>query len=724
MFLLAETGNRHLNGAMLEALVPLLDGTREPEDLMRQLSPDFHASEVFRALVELRDAGYLTDETTPPTAHDVYWEELGGTRQEATQRLAAATVDVRAIGCGNQSDLTAAAMKKHGLRVTQDGDTLVVLTDDYLNPALGRIDAACRQENRSWVLARLVGATAWMGPLFTPGETACWFCLEHRLRGNRPIEDMIRLKTESASPPAVTRGTIPPTLDAAVALLVARIVAWLGTGDPSHFAGVITSVNVSTAQVETHRLDRRPQCPECGDPTLYTRQLANPLELESQSAVVTADGGYRAVDTETTVSRFEALVSPITGVVRDVKPVTLGRESPVRLYVASHAGPALSHPRAVFYGVAGEAGAGGKGLTDLQARASALGEAIERASGVFQGDEVCLHASYDKLRDRAIHPNECMLFSEAQYRAADEGLTRKGGMNAVPFRFDTTVEMDWTPVWSMTEGRRRYLPTQYLYFAHPGPVEHTFSFADSNGNAAGNTLEEAVLQGLFEVVERDAVCLWWYNRLRMPALDLSAVAEPRVRALLTYYESLGREVTALDLTSDLGIPVYAAVSRVVSGGPEQILVGFGAHLDPMIALGRAVTEMNQVLAILDRLDASRGRIPPHLDTWLASARLEDHLYLAPGEGRAVTLREVAAGSDILESVHQCRSAIEAAGLEVLVLDQTRPDLRIPVAKVIVPGLRHFWARFAPGRLYDVPVSMGMLEVAHKEAELNPLPMFL
>jgi ribosomal protein S12 methylthiotransferase accessory factor len=60
---------------------------------------------------------------------------------------------------------------------------------------------------------------------------------------------------------------------------------------------------------------------------------------------------------------------------------------------------------------------------------------------------------------------------------------------------------------------------------------------------------------------------------------------------------------------------------------------------------------------------------------------------------------------------------------MLVLDQTRPDVEMPVAKVIVPGLRHFWARFAPGRLYEVPVAMGWLERPTTEEELNPIPIF-
>jgi ribosomal protein S12 methylthiotransferase accessory factor len=60
---------------------------------------------------------------------------------------------------------------------------------------------------------------------------------------------------------------------------------------------------------------------------------------------------------------------------------------------------------------------------------------------------------------------------------------------------------------------------------------------------------------------------------------------------------------------------------------------------------------------------------------------------------------------------------------VLVLDQTRGDVGFPVVKVLAPGLRHFWRRLAPGRLYDVPVSMGWLKEPLAESELNPISMF-
>jgi ribosomal protein S12 methylthiotransferase accessory factor len=63
-------------------------------------------------------------------------------------------------------------------------------------------------------------------------------------------------------------------------------------------------------------------------------------------------------------------------------------------------------------------------------------------------------------------------------------------------------------------------------------------------------------------------------------------------------------------------------------------------------------------------------------------------------------------------------------METLVLDQTRPDIDLPVVRVVVPGLRPFWSRFAPGRLFDVPVRLGRLDEPTPYDRLNPFPMFL
>ena len=98
------------------------------------------------------------------------------------------------------------------------------------------------------------------------------------------------------------------------------------------------------------------------------------------------------------------------------------------------------------------------------------------------------------------------------------------------------------------------------------------------------------------------------------------------------------------------------------------------------------------------------------------------LSAAAGQGfvaaRAVV--ESFASLDRREQVLACVKLAKRFGLDFLVLDQTRPTFEVPVVRVIVPGLRHFYRRFAPGRLYDVPVKLGLRKRPLREAELNPL----
>jgi ribosomal protein S12 methylthiotransferase accessory factor len=167
------------------------------------------------------------------------------------------------------------------------------------------------------------------------------------------------------------------------------------------------------------------------------------------------------------------------------------------------------------------------------------------------------------------------------------------------------------------------------------------------------------------------------------------------------------------------------VSRRTSGPREDISLGFGAHLDPDVALRRALTELNQLLpAVIDGGDAWAD--DPDARRWWDHATIANQPYLRPDP--ELPAREPADYSyvlepDIAEDVRLVRSRLEAAGLEVLVLDQTRPDIGLPVVKVIAPGMRGFWARFAPGRLYDVPVRLGQLAAPTAYDDLNPMPLF-
>ena len=286
----------------------------------------------------------------------------------------------------------------------------------------------------------------------------------------------------------------------------------------------------------------------------------------------------------------------------------------------------------------------------------------------------------------------------------------------MPDIFDQSAEIEWSPVWSLRDKRFKYLPTTLLYFFYRGPAAF---LADSNGCAAGNTLEEAILQGFLELVERDAYAIWWYNRLQRPQVDLRQFDDSYIRDAQNQLAESGRRLWVLDVTSDLGIPTFVAITHWMQNGQENIEFGSGAHFDTRIALLRALTELNQFLSI-GLMNGGSGE-KSSLDG-TTPLRLQDHPYLTPSGNPLV---EPGLGSkfdhlDTREQVTACVRLAKRAGLDFLVLDQTRPDIEVPVVRVIVPGLRHFYRRFAPGRLYDVPVKLGLRDRPLYENELNPI----
>jgi ribosomal protein S12 methylthiotransferase accessory factor len=323
-----------------------------------------------------------------------------------------------------------------------------------------------------------------------------------------------------------------------------------------------------------------------------------------------------------------------------------------------------------------------------------------------------------------------MVFSPTQYARRERWNETTAKYHVVPQPFNEDLEIDWSPIWSLTNQCFRYVPTAYCYYGHLDFLRLYFCSADSNGNAAGNSLEEAILQGLMEVIERDSVAIWWYNRIRRPGVDMDSFNVPYLRNLKQYYTAINRDLWAIDITADLGIPTIAAISHRTDNPVEDVLVGFGAHLDPMVALLRAVTEVNQFLPGLigKKEDGTTDYIFPDQGAieWWKAATIENQPYLVPDVSLPIKRREDYPridSEDLKQDVEWCVDHLRQHGLEVLVLDQTRPDVGLNVIKVIVPGLRHFWRRLGPGRLYDVPVKLGWLAKPQAEDELNPWSVF-
>ncbi|MET9588144.1 TOMM precursor leader peptide-binding protein [Streptomyces sp. NPDC006539] len=738
VLLLAEDRNYLVHGAACAAVMPYLDGQRSIANIVEATADRISFSDCLRAVSKLYRSGHLVDGSEPglDRGQTALWESQGLTVGEANARQHTATVTVTSIG-GIATGHTVAALRAAGLRVRnarpeevlqERADLVVVLTDEYLDPRLSKVDEEIRASGHPWLLAKPVGLEIWVGPLFQPGNTGCWHCLRDRLDGNRPVDQYLRVTTGQADPPRVSVAASAASLNLAGNVVANAVMTFLLSGESAGLNGKLVSLSTRSLQTEDHHLVRQPQCVGCGDPSLAVPPVR--IALRHGSADVTSDGGWRVVPAERTYRRLEKHVGRLLGAVTTLRAVEEEQDGIVHSYRAAHHFALQAHNidglRRTLRGHSG-----GKGRTDVQARVSGLCEALERYCAVWRPPAREVVARYADLPPGvAVAPQELLLFSRRQYAARANHDSTAGRLHHVPAPLDPTHPVSWVPAWSLTWQQERLVPAAYAWFGHPDLQAHGFCFPDSNGNASGNSLEEAILHGFCELVERDSVALWWYNRVVRPAFDLDSLGDPYIDSLRRLYASSGRELWVLDITADLGVPAYAAVSRRVDHPTEDILLGFGAHLDASVAVMRSLTELNQFLPAVRRRrpDGSTDYWEHDRATlaWWRETTVADNSWLLPGPCLpATTAASHAAfpGQDLAAAVQHCVDLARNAGLEVIVLDQSRPDIELAVVKVMVPGLRHFWRRLGPGRLYDVPVRLGWVDTPIAEDACNPVSVF-
>lgn len=329
----------------------------------------------------------------------------------------------------------------------------------------------------------------------------------------------------------------------------------------------------------------------------------------------------------------------------------------------------------------------GKGVDHDAAAASALMEAIEG----WHGERVAVPLRHERA---------------AALRRAGEAVV---DLHALPRRVAADVREDipmlWCLGWDLLQARPTWVPHACVSVDFVrDPREPLPPFIEStSGLAAGNHLLEAIAHALCELVERDATAL---AALRTPAeedahrVDLASVTDPDCRAVLARLAAAEVEVGAIEVTSDIGVPTYAC--RVVdrTGAPRWAARGacggFGCHLDPSVALLRALTEAIQ--ARLTLIAGSRDDLS--LKTYEAfadpQASADEAAALqAARPTRALPNSEATASFEA--DLERVLASLRAVGCDsAVVVDLTRPEIGVPVARVVVPGLEGRFVGAAPG----------------------------
>jgi len=333
----------------------------------------------------------------------------------------------------------------------------------------------------------------------------------------------------------------------------------------------------------------------------------------------------------------------------------------------------------------------GKGLTLAAAKASGLMESVE----AYHAERIVLPLKLGSHEDL-----------QGKVRLVDVSQLNRSRDSA----FHPSLPLLWIEGYDLLQQEPVWVPYELVHtnFTTPRPTGSGCFGQTSNGLASGNHLLEAISHGITEVVERDANTLWALAddaTQQSTRIDLQSVDDPACCNVLHMLERAGMSVAVWETTSDIGIPSYLCM---FADPPEAALGlipnsrGYGCHSRRGIALLRALTEAAQMRLTI--ISGSRDDL--EIDNYRGRSPLQDASFSLEWLETAGPLRrfrdtpECDADTFDEEIDWQLERLRGACFERVVVVDLTQPDIGLPVARVIIPGLELAfidWNYFTLGR---------------------------
>ena len=271
------------------------------------------------------------------------------------------------------------------------------------------------------------------------------------------------------------------------------------------------------------------------------------------------DGTHRVAAPEKTLEKIKPLMTEI-GVV-EVEDITNLDRLGIPVYSASRPGakPGATRMHA------------GKGTRPVHAEVSAMMEAIERYSAEYRGENMIYESFEGMGLEIAVDPADLIL----------------------PRPLESDEKLHWTPSWDLKNDEEIYIPSNAVF--HPydpiGMAQQLFR-SDTNGLASGNVFEEAILHAIFEVIERDA--LSDAENARSMGKKIIIDRDGPAKELLDIFEDKGVQIHLWLIDAKTGVPTVAAAGDdTLTKDPSLLVMGSGTHLNPEIAVLRALTEVAQ-----------------------------------------------------------------------------------------------------------------------------------
>ena len=323
----------------------------------------------------------------------------------------------------------------------------------------------------------------------------------------------------------------------------------------------------------------------------------------------------------------------------------------------------------------------GKGGSPQQAEASALMELAERFSffSFAKNRDNFFTDTYTNVKDKAI-PFE--MIAQSVHDETDElPLSRK---------IFESLPLQWTWGYNLTLEKEVLIPFDWF-----------FAINQFNGPSAGNCVEEALVQGICEIVERHTSSLVSQNKLKVAAIRPESVTDPLVVEMFQKYKNAGVKLYLSDFSLDTGIPTVGALAYdpVTFPALSEIVWTAGTTPDPQKALSRALTEVAQLAG---DFNTNSNYVASGLPKFTTVAEAE--YVINPGKKVNITDLPDLSSNNLKTEILNCLQALKNINMQVLVINTMHEQLNIPAFYTIVPGA-HFRER-------SLGTGVGMFSAKH------------
>jgi oxazoline/thiazoline synthase len=696
--------------SVLQEVLDLVDGIRSVEQITALLRPKYAQEDIQHFLATLMQSEVLLPRIEQSKEASVLPLVLLG------KGLLAAALAQRLQGKPSSAPFIwrqVESLKEWQSSLRTRGHHFLLLCPE--EESLGwfmQVNDACMEHSIPFLSLYFNGKNILTGPTVLPGKTPCLACLiEHRrsFMAEKSGLDLHHHHLASLLEARCLKEDIFDTalIDLAAAQVLTEVQKFRQTGIPLTLVRTqLHSAPDPSTNIEPLTFQTISTCPACSGMNrngLRLGPVAGPLtdktlRIEERPVVYTL-GGRRGLPYAEARSKIDEALRRAGLTVELHRLKTGALDSLLFRYTATIRG---RYNTQIPFLIPEDITQRGKGITEEQAYLSAAFELFERICSRYYGNVEMVRATHREVKDCAVDMQA--LIGETRYQ---------GNMDC----FHEDLPVDWVWGYSLVHNTPKLVPASMTYLSEAKFQGHFFDVS-SGGLAAGATLEDAILQGLFEVIEHDALIIWQANALTMPKIDLNTIHIPRLRPILKEIEQRGFKVIVRNYTSDFGVPVFR--TWIVNERDYRFYAtgGLGANLDPDIALERSVSEAWQALVSTNdeehrhyRCPVARGMVFSYYSLFsLYHFNQREILDEGPLPVDYNTLKHQTTDSvagDLRQTIAQMQGCIPDA--DVIVVNLTQEVFDIPVVRVLVSGGVQRFAEPTMSvcrRLFDLPVNMG------------------